>query len=225
MLTWDVASRIGSLRPRLVDGGVDVWAARLPAAAPRDLRDASRELLSALLARYLDRDPRQLAFVRGAFGKPRLADLTGDGALQFSLSRGGDRCMVAVSRTGSIGVDVECLEPFEDIDAMAARSFSPAEATLIAAATGTERTRRFHECWTRREAYVKALGTGLNLPFTLFRLSLGDGNATSIVHPDGSDATGWSIHSLRPWDDAVAAVVVPRGSVEPELTLYHLDAQ
>jgi phosphopantetheinyl transferase len=113
-------------------------AARIVPERNRVLWARSRGVLRALLARYLDRDPRELRFVLGPHGKPALYGGAGSKTdLRFNLSHSGGLALVAVTAGREVGVDIEC-----------ARERYTAE---------------FLRAWVAREAAVKCLGTGLAL--------------------------------------------------------------
>ncbi|HYA80917.1 MAG TPA: 4'-phosphopantetheinyl transferase superfamily protein, partial [Methylocystis sp.] len=176
-------------RPALFPGEAHVWRAsgvpdaaslaefaltlsddeRAQAARFRFERDRARfirahGILREVLARYLAASPARLSFVRGPFGKPSLAGAE----LEFSLSHCEDLVLVAVSRCGAVGVDVERVREISDARSLAARFFTRGENTALAAAPAGERRELFFAIWTRKEAYVKATGEGLSRPLDSF---------------------------------------------------------
>jgi 4'-phosphopantetheinyl transferase len=130
---------------------VHVW--RATAAVPSALA------LRRVLGLYLEEAPGEIEIARGAHGKPRLA--TEPERLGFNLSHSGELALVAVAEGREVGVDVERIKPGRDLVALAERALNPAEAATVRAASGDERTRLFHELWTRHEARLKCLGVGL----------------------------------------------------------------
>ncbi|MEP7068204.1 MAG: 4'-phosphopantetheinyl transferase superfamily protein [Usitatibacter sp.] len=148
---------------------------------------ASASFVLEVLGAYCGRDLRPGALRRSPLGKPFL-----DGeALSFSVSRSGGATVVAVSR-GVVGVDLERVAPLADLDALAACCLAQAEAENLAALPPDARTRFFYKCWTRKEAFLKALGVGL------------------AVEPRGIDTTrdDGPCHWLEPWSDASFALCV-----------------
>ena len=95
----------------------------------------------------------------------------------FSVSRSGDRALVAVRGQGPVGVDIEQIKPGRPMDRIAARMFSPAEAGL--AATPVD----FYRCWTAKEAYAKGLGLGLGLAFSSFSVAAIKDGRGPVAHP------------------------------------------
>lgn len=122
---------------------------------------AARHALRRILGSCTGRDPATLAFALGEFGKPRLAD---DDALEFNLSHSADACLVAVSRSQAVGVDVERVSIVRDIDALARRHYTVREQEQLRAAGRDGRRQAFLAGWTRKEACMKSLGVGLSLP-------------------------------------------------------------
>ena len=81
--------------------------------------------------------------------------------MQFNLARSGDLCLIAASEQGSVGVDVEEVREFPELDAVAGSSLAPEEGAAVLARSGEERVPlSFYRCWTRKEAYLKGLGMG-----------------------------------------------------------------
>jgi len=127
---------------------IDVWQVR---TRPGEDRHAP---LRAVLARYLQDEP---VFERGPRGKPRVR---GE-ALELSFSHSGDLALVAVSPDRPVGVDVEWMRPARPVERIAQRMFAAEELSALEALVPPARAAAFHRCWTGKEAYVKALGTGL----------------------------------------------------------------
>jgi 4'-phosphopantetheinyl transferase len=132
---------------------------------PRDARAFRfrRAFLRAVLARYVGRRPRDLVFTRGAFGRPALTEA---GAPSFNATSRAGVVLVGVTRAVTIGVDLE-LDPSplvggpEGIARLAQRVATPLERARLAEWPLDERARAFLTLWTRKEALLKALGTGL----------------------------------------------------------------
>jgi 4'-phosphopantetheinyl transferase len=123
-------------------------AARFVVAAPRENYISAHVFLRRVLARYLDCEPAGVQIVAGDTGKPLLKD----GGLWFNLSHSHGMAAVAVTRCGSVGIDVEQVRDLPEQDSIAARYFPPGEPGS------------FFERWTRLEALVKASGRGLGAP-------------------------------------------------------------
>jgi 4'-phosphopantetheinyl transferase len=147
-------------------------AGRMPRAAERRLWARSRGVLRALLGRYLQADPAALRFLIGTQGKPELplgegelGDASAAGPpsppLSFNLSHSAETVLVAITATGQIGVDVEFARRPIDEPALAARALGADEARRLQSLDPATRRREFLKAWTRHEARLKCLGTGI----------------------------------------------------------------
>jgi 4'-phosphopantetheinyl transferase len=167
-----------------------------------------RGLLRSLLGRYLDVVPQALRFETTAAGKPHLA--SGQGELQFNLAHSGDYVLIAITDGRSVGIDVEEVRDNFDAGEIAAHFFSPSEQRELEVLTGRAKIEAFFECWTRKEAYVKARGEGLSLPLDQFDVSLRLGEPARLIatRPDPAEARRWQLSGLDVADGYKAALVV-----------------
>lgn len=214
-------------------GDVHVWWAKLPIATAAYLRlsgflsESERErarrfarqkdcdlfvlahgALRSILANYLASAPGELQFHAGANGKPLLAT---PGSLHFNLSHSGRRVVMAVASQREVGVDVEQIRQAPDLLAIAARSFAAAEFEGLAAVPAPHRAEAFFRLWVRKEAYVKALGTGLGQQLSSFRISIDDA-APQLLATQGNPRAieRWSIQDISIPGSYRAALVVER---------------
>ena len=157
-------------------------AARLLRDADRNRFIAARGRLRQILAQYLVADPREIEFGYENHGKPFLKNPAPATPIHFNLSHSQSVGLLAISHTSPVGVDVEHARPPEqsfDALGLAKRFFSAAEHAAIAAAPDDETLRRhFFTCWTRKEAFVKALGSGI----------AGGLDTFDVLSPDAPDA-------------------------------------
>lgn len=121
---------------------------------------ASHAALRTLLSQATGVPAPELGFVQGAFGKPGLAR---SDAPCFNMSHSGGWALIAIGGTVPIGVDIEVPRPMDDLHALAERNFTPAECEALAASPGPRQLETFLRCWTRKEACLKALGSGLSV--------------------------------------------------------------
>jgi 4'-phosphopantetheinyl transferase len=140
-------------------------AARLPAAHARRRFVAARGALRTILGRYAGLAPAELRFCYGLRGKPALDLAT---PLRFNLSHSSELALLAVAHGREIGVDVEAIRADRELERIADRFFSAAEVAALRAAPPEERADAFYRCWTRKEAYIKAVGDGLAIPLDSF---------------------------------------------------------
>jgi len=164
----DFAVRVWQSRLDAVVGGEIAWlsdeerqrAARFRRPSDRDAWLAAHVFLRRVLGRELGQAPEDLRFVEGSNGKPRL-----DGApIAFNLSHCGEIALVAVSRAGEVGVDVERTRDGIDPIALARIGIGPAAAASLSELPHHARRPAFFRLWVRHEAAVKCMGTGLGTP-------------------------------------------------------------
>ena len=176
-------------------------------------RDARRFIvgrgrLRQLLGARLGVRPESVELVYGARGKPALAN-SGRNSLRFNLSHRDDLAVYALSWGCDVGIDVEAIRPLPDADAVAARFFSRPEHAAYRALDPRDRPLGFFQCWTRKEAFIKALGDGLSHPLDSFDVSLAPGAPAEFLRVEAvpGDDRGWRLASFFPAAGFVAAVV------------------
>jgi 4'-phosphopantetheinyl transferase len=166
-----------------------------------------RGFLRALLASHLGAAPDELRFAYGPQGKPRLE---GPGRyLRFNLSHSRDLALAAISRGIEVGVDLEKIRSQVDLEGIARRFFSPAEAADLLARPEAERPLAFFRCWTRKEAFIKAKGGGLSIPLSDFRVTLGSDEGAALVEVDWDpgEMRRWRLLAFSPAPEFAAAIV------------------
>lgn len=165
-------------------------------------------VLRQILAQILDRSPKSLRFDVGSHGKPFLSPRP-DG-LTYNMSRSSGMALFAVTRDQSIGVDVERQDPRDIDDEVMQRFFSQGEIRAIKSLPLSDRKAAFFDCWTRKEAFIKAIGRGLSFPLDQFEVSVTARSARLIsIRSDTEQAASWIIRDLRPAADYSGALAVP----------------
>jgi 4'-phosphopantetheinyl transferase len=164
---------------------------------------ARRALLRHVLAARLDVHPRRVRFVRGRYGKPRLSRRTD---LRFNVSDTEGLVAVALGAGREVGVDAEFLKP-RRLVSLATGTFTRGELDEFMSAPARYRRAAFYEQWTSKEAYAKALGLGLRLPFR--RVPVGRLSDTPAPLPRSSYAQGetWAGARLPAGEHHRAAIV------------------
>src|SRR5258708_19154038 len=170
-------------------------AARFHFEQDRTYFSAARGLLRSLLGGYLGVDPARLVFIYGSHGKPMLPDTPVPSDLQFSLAHAGELAVYAFTRARRIGVDLEQRRPVPGADQIAGRFFSIRERESLAALSLGEKAIGFFNCWTRKEAYVKASGEGLSRPLDQFDVTLAPEEPAQLLAVAGSleEPERWSL--------------------------------
>lgn len=137
-----------------------------------------------VLARYLKIEPDIIDYRKGQQGKPYLLQTSSfeSNNLQFNLSHTEDVALLAVTQEVEVGVDIECNERKTDWQGIVKRFFTESEQKVLFALPEAQQKAAFFELWTRKEAYMKVLGTGLSLSPTEFSLTVPPEKATLIKH-------------------------------------------
>jgi 4'-phosphopantetheinyl transferase len=177
-------------------------AARFAFAHGRRRFRAARVALRRLLAASTGQLPHAIEFANGPFGKPHLL---GNAACAFNLSDSADVALVAIASEGEVGVDVEVLRVVDDCLDLARRNFTGSEYAELGSLTIEARHRAFLRCWTRKEACLKAIGSGLSIPPESFSAGLTSLPCiTRIATPSGTVSV--EVHSIDAGDDVVGAL-------------------
>jgi len=171
-----------------------------------------RARLRHLLASRLGVQPDAVELVYGPRGKPALSRRFADSDLRFNVSHSEDVAVYAFSHGREIGVDVEARRELPDADDVAARFFSAQENQAYLALHPRDKPVGFFNCWTRKEAFVKALGGGLYYPLDRFDVSLVPGEPAKILRVGsvGGEACDWTIQELDLGPEFIGAVVAHR---------------
>lgn len=171
---------------------------------------AAHGILRDILSRYLTAAPAAVVFGAGHYGKPFVV---GDATLpevQFNLSHAGDLAVIAVAQDRRVGVDVESIRPIPELASIVDHYFSPGEQSLMHGSTeAAEKGRAFMVCWTRKEAYIKAVGKGLSIPLPSFDTSIPPGAAGRSLKSNDEPAAirGWWVSDLPFIPDCAGALV------------------
>jgi 4'-phosphopantetheinyl transferase len=165
---------------------------------------AGRGGLRYVLSRYLDVKPEELRFSYGAFGKPALIGEE----LRFNMSHSHGLALFAVSADRELGVDVEHVRADFASEDIARRFFSTVEVAAFNALPKAEQVAAFFRCWTRKEAYIKAIGRGLSEPLDAFDVTLAPGDMAALLRAAGADVSRWAMFDLDPGEDYAGALLV-----------------
>jgi len=169
---------------------------------------AARAGLRRHLARLTGVEPAQLTFCYSSHGRPSLAGDTGAPLLNFNLSHSGNLAAAAFARDCQLGIDVEHVRTIgPDV---ATRFFSAVEQRALAALAPEQRLEGFFRCWTRKEAYVKALGLGIGIDLRAFDVTLTPDEPACLLRiagePEGHRA--WRLVALDLPEGYIGAVAV-----------------
>jgi 4'-phosphopantetheinyl transferase len=207
-------------------GSVDVWIADLDEIQPlvsslvdlisgeeraRAMRLRSTQLrlrfitahaiVRTILSSYVGRAADRIALETTAHGKPFLADAS----LAFNVSQSEGFVACAVAASGRVGIDIEMIRAVPDADSLAARYFAPAEASAYELVGEHDRPAAFFSVWTRKEAFVKALGGGEPCPLREFAVEIAPAVAEPRIVTTADDGRWW-LRSFEPAPGFVGAV-------------------
>ena len=154
---------------------------------------AGRGLLRMILSSYVGLPPGEIIFTYGSRGKPGLARQEGRRSIEFNLAHSGGTAIYAITRDRAVGVDIEAFQPDFPTEDVARNFFSLAELGALRSLPKDMQSVAFFKCWTRKEAFIKALGDGLSCPLSDFDVSLTPGEAAKLLH------VGWAPEEISRW--------------------------
>ena len=176
---------------------------------------ASRGGLRWIIAGFLDMKPEKLEFSYGPHGKPELLGQSGSPALTFNMSHSQDLALYGVGLGRTVGVDIEKVREDMSLLKIAKRFFSPPEYNALKSLPPEHVKHGFYNCWTRKEAYIKAKGESLSSAISRFSVSLIPGEPAALLQypPDPLEPTRWSFRDLQVAPGYKAAVVIEGSQV------------
>jgi len=175
----------------------------------------ARATLRLLLGKYLCTSPSSMHFEVGPYGKPFLIEEFQPSKVKFNVSHAYGVALFAFTISGECGIDVEKIRPEFATREVAKNYFSAQEITELDALSPSLFATGFFQCWTRKEAYLKARGAGLQVPLDSFAVTATPERPLELF---SCDSSRWSIYSFQPFQDFVAAVVAER--LEWTLSFY-----
>lgn len=181
-----------------------------------------RAALRNLLGGYLNCAPGALHFAYNEHGKPSLAN--DDSGLRFNVSHSGGIMLAAFVLNSEIGIDIEAIQ--HDIDCMGIgqRWFSELERNTLQGLPEHKRAGAFFRTWSRKEAYIKALGAGLSYPLNRFSVSMDEASPVLLVHQgDSQEAKSWQIHNIEVSNAYSASVAIE--AARWDIRHYHFMAR
>ena len=244
MNTWNAASKDVN-----VDSGhVDVWriptridesrltyfesvlseaqrkrAARLRIAEKRHQYVIAHGLTRRILGHALSVSPAEIEFSRGPKGKPYIGGELAAEGLQFNMTHTSHMALIALTREREVGIDIERVRQNLQWEKLAKRYFSPDEYKSFEVQPANDRLRVFFVCWTRKEAVLKAIGTGIGGGLGSFDVSVDPASAPRLLGNrwNGRFHGHWSMANIDTGSDYVATLVSERDEVP--VRCWHVD--
>jgi 4'-phosphopantetheinyl transferase len=204
----DVSCNIGATLWLLLSDVERQRAERFRYAKHRHRYIVARASLRQLLAERLRIAPQAVELVETSYGKPRLAPTHGSADLEFNLSHSEDLAVYAFANGRAVGVDIELIREFPDADNLAENFFSPQEIAALGSLSPDRRSLAFLACWTRKEAFVKALGLGLSCPLDAFDVTIEPHAPARVTRVEAQigRVADWTLQSFTPHKSYIAAV-------------------
>jgi 4'-phosphopantetheinyl transferase len=170
----------------------------------------SRYLLKMLLAKYVGRSASEIKFAYNPYGKPGLMDQQAN--LYFNISHAGDWVVMAFARDIEMGIDLAYHHPTEDISGLISPDiFTDRELSYFDNIASTKRQALFYKLWACKEAYLKAIGTGLSVAPNNVEVTLGENGEISVVKGQQEPNTNYSLIALKNISDPyVGYLAVPK---------------
>jgi 4'-phosphopantetheinyl transferase len=191
----------------LLDAGERARANRFAFPHLRTRFIAAHALVRQVIGSYLGIAPEEVEFAYSSQGKPHLPQ---GGGLRFNLSHSSKMAAVAVACNYEVGVDIEDLRTLPDRMDLARRYFSPAEVKWLEGVSPDRQTAAFFDCWTAKEAYLKARGDGLSFPLDAFQVLPGEApdDLRLAVYREPGEAAHWLMRRFRIGEAATGALAI-----------------
>ena len=183
----------------------------------------ARGILRQLLGNYLQLSPDNIKFEYGDHGKPRIAASVADTFLQFNVSHSEEYALYGFTHHHLIGVDLEYLREMKDAVKLAERFFSPREFELLAGIASEQQREVFFKLWTAKEAYLKAIGTGLTNSLASIDISFDQaGNPKLLaIEADLGATANWFMYPCVPETNYVATVAIKTQTNSQQINFWN----
>lgn len=177
----------------------------------------ARGMLRKILSFYLGTKPNTFQFQYSQYGKPSLHPNLNEqisplksSEIKFNVSHSNAIALFGITKYRQIGIDVEYTKPLPDTDKVAERFFSFQENLKYQQLPKEQKLTGFYHCWTRKEAFIKAIGEGLSYPLDQFEVSFLPNEKPSIKHIKNDQVQGeaWSLKALEPYPEYIGAIAV-----------------
>ena len=177
----------------------------------------SRGRLRLLLGEKLDCDPKSLRIQKTGDGKPNLADYPN---FAFNQSHSGDKLIIAAGFGCLIGVDIEIIKPRYNLPGLVEKCFADEEQAYWWRTPEQEKLAEFYKFWTRKEAFVKAVGKGISLGMNTFAIHPYNPNKLLKLPAVYGAAEEWQLSDLDVSSNYCGALAVKLSSNSKHLPIY-----
>lgn len=185
---------------------------------------ASRGILRHILSIYLDDDPKNIVFTYNQYGKPFLKYNYNTKPLFFSTSHSGNIALYAIARNQEVGIDLQQFNRNIDCDLVGSKCYSDLEIKIKNSLPKKQKEHFFYTCWVRKEAFIKAKGTGLSEPLNEFSVLVDKKYPTRRISKifRMNEINFWTIIDLFPEDKYYAAIAIE--GIQTNLQYYQYKA-
>lgn len=161
-------------------------------------------ILRILLSNHLMCQPNEIEFEVGEFGKPKLNNST----LTFNLSHSKSKALIALTQNIEIGIDLEYIDASIDAKTIAIHFFSNDEMKQLYTLNNENLADEFFNIWSKKEAFIKAIGTGLTYPLDAFDVSLDtlEKKALTRIKNSTKEAQKWNLFSIKTFNNYAGAI-------------------
>jgi len=158
-------------------------------------------------------EPEDFVFDYLEHGKPVLINDDRFANITFNVSHSHDLALIAIAQKQNIGIDIEKINRESNHQALMTRFFSEAEQTEFQNIPEPNEAEAFCACWTRKEAFIKAVGAGVSYGLDKFDVAVDPENKTPEVNLHKPSEQRWSAINLPINDEYMACLVSDRDSL------------
>ena len=183
----------------------------------------TRFCLRTVLSRILLIEPENISFSYNEYGKPFITPEHNPEDIRFNISHSDNMVLIALARGIDVGIDIEKIKDIDTVNGLIKDYFSPGEIEQFSSLPPDARQKAFFSAWTRKEAYIKAMGTGLSYPLKKFSVSVDPLKGAELLYDENNDCKSWTLKDIIvPEGYAAAAAVHGTGL---EFRHYHISLQ
>lgn len=206
--TFDVSEADGVADHAILSGDEQSRAQRFRRSEDARLFVSARAAVRRILATELSLAPESVPIELGLHGRPQLPAESAE-SLDFNVTHSTTRVAIAVARGRRVGIDIESVSATRNLELLIQEVMGPGERARLERLTGPDRAFAFYECWTRKEAILKAVGVGVGYPVREIDTPiLSGGGRVSIRPPDEMPTSrpDWIVRTARVSDDFVLSI-------------------
>jgi 4'-phosphopantetheinyl transferase len=170
----------------------------------------SSGILKTILGYYIGTEPGEIRFCYENRGKPRLDDAFHDTGIHFNVCHSEGLALYIFTRDHKVGIDIERVRDFPEMVQIIEQFFSVREKMVFRRLPDSKKREAFFNCWTRKEAFIKAIGEGFFYPLNQFDVSFAPDEPSRLltIEGDSEKVSQWLMGSIKPALGFTAAFAV-----------------